>query len=163
VIDLGLRLADAQAMGLEGEHVTYKAKADPRPNLRESGATAEEIAYLVRSRDRYSGEWEGERVELNAMTSVQFVAWLEGKLQAAGVTKVVPTGDALADAYRRAVRRATIQKAIDDAEAAYEAAPVEVPADLEETLRDKVAGTATAWDEALWELAREALEDAEAE
>jgi hypothetical protein len=41
--------------------------------------------------------------------------------------------------------------------------PVEVPADLEETLRDKVAGTATAWDEALWELAREALEDAEAE
>ena len=163
VIDLGLRLADVRALGLEGEHVTYKGKADPRPNLRQNGATAEEIAYLVRSRDRYSGEWKGERVELNAMPPPQFVTWLEDKLQAAGVTKVVPTGDALADAYRRAVRLATIQKAIDDAEAAYEGAPVEVPADLEETLREKVNGTATAWDEALWEMAREALEEAEAE
>ena len=73
------------------------------------------------------------------------------------MTKVVPTGDALADAYRRAVRLAAMQKALDDAAAAYEGAPVEVPADLEELLRDKVNGTPTAWDAALWELAREGL------
>ncbi len=160
VIDLGFRRADA--LSLESEPVTY-GKADPRPNLRQNGATAEEIAYLVRGKDRYSGEWYGERVELNAMPPAQFVAWLEDKLAAYGGRKHVPTGDALADAYRRAVRRAAIQKAIDDAEAAYEGAPVEVPADLEETLRDKVNGTATAWDEALWEMARESLEEAETE
>ena len=97
------------------------------------------------------------------MPPPQFVTWLEDKLQAAGVTKVVPTGDALADAYRRAVRLATIQKAIDDAEAAYEAGPVEVPADLEEVLREKIDGTDTAWDKAVWEMARESLEEAETE
>ena len=39
VIDLGLRLSDAQEMGLASEEVDYpKARVDPRINLRASGA-----------------------------------------------------------------------------------------------------------------------------
>ena len=43
VVDLGFRLEDIQ--GLEREPVTYRG--DPRPNLRENGATQEEIDILV--------------------------------------------------------------------------------------------------------------------
>jgi hypothetical protein len=49
--------------------------------------------------------WIGERVELNAMTSDQLIAWLERKLAEIGVQKVIPDRDALANAYRRAVRQ----------------------------------------------------------
>ena len=48
------------------------------------------------------GGWFGERVELNAMTSGQFITWLEGKLDEHEVRKVVPDEEALAKAYLRA-------------------------------------------------------------
>ena len=85
VIDLGLRLADVRALGLQSEAVTYPGKVDPRVNLRASGATADECDYLVRDQGR--GVWQGERVELNAMVSDVFIAWLERKLVDARVLK----------------------------------------------------------------------------
>ena len=53
VVDMGLRLNDVEKYGLESEPVTYNH--DPGPNLRENGATEDEIEFL-RTR----------RVELNA-------------------------------------------------------------------------------------------------
>jgi hypothetical protein len=47
------------------------------------------------------GRWEGERVELNAMTADQFIDWLERKLDEQGIGKVVPDPETLATAYRR--------------------------------------------------------------
>ena len=44
VVDLGLRLEDVEDSGLETEDVVHRS--DPAPNLRENGATAEEIAFL---------------------------------------------------------------------------------------------------------------------
>src|SRR5207244_3309045 len=102
IIDLGLRLDDAEAMGLLSEPVAYpKCGVDPRINLLRRGASRREADFLVHRRTS-STSWVGERVELNAMTSQQFIEFLERKLGAHGVAKVIPDAAMLADAYRRA-------------------------------------------------------------
>ena len=98
VVDLGLRLDDAAAMGLDSEPVDSRNQKDPRIRLRECGATEDECDYLV----------GGERIELNAMDSGQFIEWLEQCLDEAGVEKVIPEADVLETAYRRAVKRARV-------------------------------------------------------
>jgi DNA topoisomerase VI subunit B len=150
VIDLGLRLEDVTALGLTGERVTYKTKADPRENLRRSGASEAECAFLV-SGGR-AGRWEGRRVELNEMTSPQFLALLEGKLEEAGVQKVVPEGEALAAAYRLQVKRARLQQVIDEALEDIDGEDVKVPADLRKRLAERVKGKPIPWDKALWQI-----------
>jgi DNA topoisomerase VI subunit B len=151
VVDLGLRLEDVQAMSLPSEQVEYKGNTDPRINLRKSGATEEEEDFLVR-RESSSG-WLGQRVELNAMTSDQFIAFLERKLQEADVEKVVPDGAVLETAYRRAVRQARLQEAIDLLKAEVDRETIAVPIDLVDAVRGRIAGTDQAWDHAVWELA----------
>jgi hypothetical protein len=160
VIDLGLRLDEALQMGLDSEPVTYRSKKDPRESLRECGASEAECAFLVEggSQDNpWDDEpvaWRGQRIELNAMTSQQFVDWLEEKLQAAGVEKVVPDAETLAVAYRHLTRVAELQDTIDAA-LADEAPQVEVPADLEDQIRTRITETPDAWDDALWEVVTE--------
>jgi hypothetical protein len=135
VVDLGLRLADVESMGLESEPVEYDGKVDPRNNLRMSGATEEECDFLVRERvgGYYSG-WSGKRVELNAMDSRQLIDWLEATLTAAGVGKVVPDDKALAAAYRRAKKIAVVREAIRQALDDDESEETTVPADLRERI-----------------------------
>ena len=88
VIDLGLRLGDIR--GLQSENVFDKGNEATRAaNLRENGATEKEIKFLLH-----------RRVELNAMTSRQLVAFVERKLKEHGIDKVVPKSAELADAYR---------------------------------------------------------------
>jgi hypothetical protein len=115
VIDLGLRLEDAEAMGLETETCVIKQDVHPGERLRECGATEEEIALLVDDHEDNGadGVWNGQRIELNAMTSRQFVDWLEAKFAEHGVEKVVPDDETLAAAYRRAVLLARMQDACD--------------------------------------------------
>ena len=149
VMDLGFRLSDVQ--GLERERVEYTgAKKSPAIHLRTCGATEAECAFLVR---RESGQWVGDRVELNAMRSDQFIAWLEGKFAEVGVEKVVPDAETLACAYRLALRKSTLQDAIDAALTEIDQAPAApVPDDLAEQIRAKITGTAMAWDDAIWSL-----------
>ncbi len=151
VIDLGLRLADVQEMSLQSEPIVYKSKVDPRINLRESGATEAECAFLVQH--QYPS-WSGARVELNAMDAAQFIAFVERKLEENGVKKVIPDDATLAAAYTRASRLAALQAAIDSAlqNLGDSATP---PADLAEQLRRMVDGTDLPWDEALWQLVRQ--------
>jgi hypothetical protein len=160
VIDLGLRLADVEALQLPSERVEYGGQVDPRINLATSGATEAEQGFLVRGRDR-QGRWVGERVELNAMDSDQLVTWLEGKLTAAGVGKVVPDADTLAAAYQRAWRVTQLWKAIDQVLADDSDTPgkVEAPADLASQIDARIQGKTTAWDTAVWELVRDAPPD----
>jgi hypothetical protein len=143
VIDLGLRLEDVEDSGLETEDVVHRS--DPAPNLRENGATAEEIAFL-RTR----------RVELNAFASADFVAWIERKLEQHGITKVLPDHDFLTLAYRRSVAfryvasrlRSTIQ------EAQLHAAEAPVPDDLAALVAAALRGDrAQSWDEVVQRLA----------
>jgi hypothetical protein len=119
VIDLGLRLDDIEGNDLQGEDVIHTS--DPAPNLRENGATEEEIAFL-RTR----------RVELNAFASGDFIAWIERKLEQQGVAKIVPDQDAMALAYRRSVASryiaSRLRSTIDEAQ--RHAAEAHVPDDL---------------------------------
>jgi hypothetical protein len=151
VIDLGLRLADVQAMALQSEPVAYGSRVDPRLKLEGCGASAEECNFLVR-RDA-SGSWTGQRVELNAMTSDQFIAWLERKLVDIGVQKMIPERAALGNAYRRAVRQKRVQEAIEEALTYIDDdEEILIPDDLETRIREQLAGSAKAWDQVLWHL-----------
>jgi hypothetical protein len=98
VIDLGLSLEDVQAMGLEHEYQHYPKgnKLALMENLRKNGASEEEIAFMFEDFDRLRST---RRVELNAMTSPQFVAFIERKLREHGIAKIVPKQDLLADVY----------------------------------------------------------------
>lgn len=144
VIDLGLRLDDVEQLGLESEPVDYDS--DPRPNLRESGATDEEISFLVD---------EGRRVEINAMPSDVMTSWLEAKLIDAGVTKVVPGDNVLKEAWKEAVVRAKVQTAIDEALEEAKEADEPMPDGLADEIRRAIDNTAEPWDIALWERAFE--------
>ena len=150
VVDLGLRLDDAATMGLESEPVDYRHQKDPRIRLRECGATEDECDYLV----------GGERIELNAMDSAQFVEWLEERLDETGVKKVIPKADILATAYRRAVKRARVQQTIEEIIAGDEE-DIDVPDDLQEIIRERVSGTADAWDQVVWTMAVDAVAEDE--
>ncbi len=68
VIDLGLRLEDVAGLETEDVHIDSRDKA--RWNLRENGATPEEIEFLLE-----------QRVELNAFASDELIDWIEGKLE----------------------------------------------------------------------------------
>jgi Histidine kinase-, DNA gyrase B-, and HSP90-like ATPase len=80
IINLGLEPEEAIAMGLEVEDV-------------ESGEKRKPVADYV------SNEWKAwlqtHRVELNAMTTPQFIEWLDSKMQAHGNGKLVPPPDVL--------------------------------------------------------------------
>ncbi len=148
VVDLGLRLADVEAMNLDSEAVDYSGDADPRPSLIERGATPAEAAYLVTGKK--DERWTGKRVELNAMDSQQFLNWLESKLQAHGVTKFIPDDAAAINAaWKRAWRIAQLNEAIAEAAEALPEPP-EPPADLVEQVRARLeARPAMRWDAAL--------------
>jgi hypothetical protein len=112
-VDLGLGLEDVEAMRLESEY-QHHPKADKDAlivNLRENGASEAEIAFMFRDFDRLRST---RRVELNAMTSPQFIAFLERKLKEAGVRKIVPDHDLLAEVYIGLQRGRRLQEAVDD-------------------------------------------------
>jgi hypothetical protein len=143
VVDLGLRLEDVEGSGLETEDVVHRS--DPAPNLRENGATAEEIAFL-RTR----------RVELNAFASADFVAWIERKLEQHGVLKVVPDETALTMAWRRSIASryvaTRLQSAVDEAQ--RHAAEAPVPDDLATLVAAGLRCDPTqSWDEVVQRLA----------
>jgi hypothetical protein len=117
VIDLGLSLQDVEALGLESEH-QFHSKGDKYAliaNLRENGATEAEIAFMFADFDATRST---RRVELNAMTSPQFIAFVERKLKEHGIAKVVPNQDLLAEVYaglKRGQRlEGALQQAIED-------------------------------------------------
>jgi hypothetical protein len=125
VVDLGLRLADVRELGIEdlAEDIYDRGSEDARrANLLANGATEEEAEFLLT-----------KRVELNALTSGQLVEFIERKLQANGVRKIVPKAPELADAYRLFKRASRITKMVE----AEQAKPrrVTVPTDLEKRVR----------------------------
>jgi DNA topoisomerase VI subunit B len=136
VIDLGLRLEDVNDWELESETVSYQ-KGDPRPNLRENGATEEEVEFLCGGHADYYSGFRGQRVELNAFSSGDLITFIEEKLQEARVKKIVPDGDVLATAYRRAWEARWLRKRTAEianmAQAEYE--KITVPGTLAKEVR----------------------------
>ena len=145
VVDLGIRLDDVTAEGLASEPVHYPGNS--KANLRQNGASAAEIAFMVQGQ---------QRVELNAFDSDHFIEWLERKLIAHDVAKVIPDEATLAIAYRRATfanaMNATIEKGRKAAR--DKAAQVSVPEALPRKVRRLLkAHPAMSWDVAVASLA----------
>lgn len=147
VIDIGLRFGDID--GLQDEPFEYKQKRNPALYLRKCGATDDEISLLVQHR---VGGYTGRRVEINAMTSDQLVAFLEAKFEAEGVRKVIPGSGAMADAYRRAAVAHKVQSVIDSIIEDIEIG--DIPDNLVERVESILAEMPRlSWDEAVWTIA----------
>jgi DNA topoisomerase VI subunit B len=147
VIDLGLRLSDVR--GLQSERVSDKgSEATRRANLRRNGATEEEIEFLLH-----------RRVELNAMTSRQLVAFVERKLQEHGIGKVVPKSAKLVDAYRLFARGREAEHIISrELKKLNGGSEVKVPRDLQVKVRTYLKKHPTMrWDEAVGAIVAAAL------
>jgi hypothetical protein len=144
-------LEDVIAMQLQNEDVVYIGNKDPKENLRDCGATEEECGFLVR--ERQGGGWVGKRVELNAMTSAQFLDFLERKLAEVMVCKLVPDDQTLLAAYRRAFQFVSAQKALDAAlRQPGNGIPGALPDDMADKIRAAINGSELPWDEVLWRL-----------
>ena len=148
VVDLGLRLADVEAEGLAAEPCRYH-ESRPSRNLAKNGATAAEIAFLLAD--------GGQRVELNAFTSDHFVTWLEAKLAAAGVVKLIPNDETLAAAYQRAIYVLTVNAELQTFHPTAQAAASATapPVDLRQAVARRIDEDPTlAWDVAVAQEAR---------
>ena len=158
-IDLGLRLAAiedferaGQPLQAEPVHIVTKRKKRDgeeddgfddedsidnleaaRANLRQNGATEREIDYLLTPMAGMTSG--GKRVELNAMASDVFIAFVERKLTAHGLGKVVPSPAMLGETYVAFKRGAEAQKVLEAELARLNAMPVKVPANLDKRVR----------------------------
>ena len=79
-------------------------------NLRKNGASDAEIAFLFQD---WTNTRSTCRVELNAMTSPQFVAFVERKLKKHGVKKIVPDVETLNEAYAAFERGRRLEEATE--------------------------------------------------
>jgi hypothetical protein len=129
VIDLGLSLTDVEAMGLASEHQFHRKgdKGAMIANLRDNGASDNEIAFMFADFDETRST---RRVELNAMTSPQFIAFVERKLKQVGVKKIVPEQKLLAEVYVGMRRGRRLQDAVDDLPDEIDADGLEAPKGL---------------------------------
>jgi hypothetical protein len=116
VLDLGLRWEDAMALGLDTEEFTRRRALPEGLVLTE----AEQRAF--EGQRQYHGygarsSWICQRVELNAFSAPQLVAYLEQRLQETGVRgKIVPPDSHLMDTARMLIRAGVaerVQRAIE--------------------------------------------------
>jgi hypothetical protein len=121
VIDLGLKLEDVG--DLMPEEYTSNI-SDER--LREAGASEDTIAFLT-----------DQRVELNAMTSRQLVTFVESKLIALGIKKVIPEKSIIEDTYRHYADSDRLSDIWDEV-GHEERDSVTVPDDLEAKIKDRL-------------------------
>jgi hypothetical protein len=147
IIDIGLRLDDVRALGLEGaaeETFDRGSSFARRENLIENDATSAEIEFLLE-----------KRVELNALPSDELVAFVERKLAEHGVAKVVPDDDMLADTYRAFILGRRLQEIFDREFAKVGKGDIVVPAGLREKVEARLKEhPAWRWDDAVRKIAR---------
>jgi hypothetical protein len=106
IVNLGLEPWEAVAMGLEVETL-------------EKGTHRRPVADYVHERGREWNEWlQTKRVELNAMTTPQFIRWLDSKM--GGYSKLIPPADVLKDELNHCiearVRAAVTERILRDAD-----------------------------------------------
>jgi hypothetical protein len=147
-------------LGLESEHQFHPkgTKTALIANLRENGATEPEIAFMFADFDAARST---RRVELNAMTSPQFIAFVERKLKEHCITKVVPDQGLLSQAYASLKRGQRLKEAlaetvedIEGEDAEEDARHSRAPKDLLRRIRALLKQRPTLrWDAALAEIA----------
>jgi hypothetical protein len=147
IIDIGLRLDDVEALGLEGAAEAIFDRGSSfarRENLEGNDATDEEVQFLLK-----------KRVELNALPSDELVAFVERKLTEHGVAKLVPEDDLLAEAYRAFVRGQRAKEIFAHELAQADTADQTVPGDLRTRVEVYLKKhPAWRWDDAVRKVAR---------
>jgi len=123
IVNLGLEPWEAVEMGLEIEEVEEKHRRKPIAD------------YVCERRDGDAWEeWlQSNRVELNVMTTPQFIEWLDGKM--VGYDKLIPPADVLEaelnvrveDKVREAIVARILQEANVDGQVAAAIAKIESP------------------------------------
>ena len=151
-IDLGLRLDDITGLQREPAAATKMSLQKRRAQLSNNSATAAETDVLL-----------SERVELNALTSDALVAMIERKLNAHGLTKVVPDDAVLKDTYRAFHRSRQLEEKFKRIESEFKETKIKVPNDL----RDQVCTILTKqtkirWDDAIQVVLGATLADVQA-
>jgi hypothetical protein len=151
VTDIGLRLADIDRLNLRPfAEPAAASKADEEKlaaNMRLNGATEEEIEFLLH-----------QRVELNALTSRQFIDLIIDKLTVAGVKKIIPNKSLLGDTFRAVVRGERVRNLVEKALAEEKAKDVVIPADIAVQVRALLArDRKVRWDQAVAKIAKASL------
>ena len=127
---LGLTLDQARAMELQWEQQDMRGDPDRvLEGLRAHGASEDELVFLA----------NGRRVELNAMPTDQFIAWIENGLRAQDVSKVIPSASIVEQRARELIALQHIQNDAAEIEQAARrhAATVELPVDLVERMQQQ--------------------------
>jgi hypothetical protein len=127
VIDIGLQHGDIG--GLAAEPANCNITAD---RLAQAGLGRAAIDFL-----------SNQRVELNAMTSRQLIDFVESKLKANGIKKVIPKKDTLEQTYRMFAASDRLSGAYDEMKEKLEKDEAEketvaVPDDLEAKVKDRL-------------------------
>jgi hypothetical protein len=147
IIDIGLRLDDVRALGLEGAAESTFDRGSSiarRENLKANGATDDEVRFLLE-----------RRVELNALPSDELVAFIERKLTEHGVAKVVPDDDMLAETYRAFKRGQRLREIFKREIANAAEGDLAVPTGLREEVAARLKKhPAWRWDDAVGKIAR---------
>ena len=140
---LGLTLEQAEAMNLQGELQELQGDHGKLlEGLRRHGATPDELMFIA----------GGQRVELNAMASDQFIAWLETGLREHGVEKVIPPAEVIEQRARHIIGIRHLKREIADLEsrAREYATKADLPADLAGRIRREFErNPSLPWDDAL--------------
>jgi hypothetical protein len=125
---LGLTLDQAVSMDLQSERQEVQGDhARILEGLRNHGASEGELKFIA----------SGQRVELNAMPSDQFVEWIETSLRANNVQKVIPSAATVEQQARHILGLRHLKRSVSDLEqdARNHAASVQLPADLDSRMR----------------------------
>jgi hypothetical protein len=128
-------------MSLESEPVLTKGWAKRRATLAKHGATAGEIEFL-----------RNRRVELNAMTSRQFIDLIENAFAEHGVQKLIPDAAVIERQARRLVEARLTREALDKIrdEVRRKAMAAVLPDDLEQQVKAQIElNPVLPWDLAL--------------
>src|SRR5262249_53757118 len=111
-IDIGLSLDDVEAMNLASEYQALKGDKEMMiANLRENDGTGEDIGFMLRNFDRTQSI---RSVELNAMTSPQFIEFIESKLEENNVGKIIPDDTVLGELYTAMERGQRLQALVEE-------------------------------------------------
>ncbi|MEH3109473.1 MAG: ATP-binding protein [Agrobacterium cavarae] len=125
---LGLTLDQAVSMDLQSERQEVQGDhARILEGLRNHGASEGELKFIA----------SGQRVELNAMPSDQFVEWIESSLRANDVQKVIPSAATVEQQARHIIGLRHLKRSVTELEqeARNHAAKVQLPADLDNRMR----------------------------
>jgi hypothetical protein len=152
-IDLGLRLEDIDGLETEPAAATKTSEETLRQQLEQNGATEDEISILL-----------NDRVELNAMPSDDLVEMIERKLKEAGLEKVIPSDELLAETYRAFHHSDELREAFEEAEREFKATEITVPKDLREQVRKILEEhQGLRWDDAVRNVLGDTIDDIEAD